>query len=116
MKFSNSENQHTGFKLFLDYEFGPLANNKAIVNGLKKWGKMTDEQARSYLIPGSGPTVVFGQVQMRSILDNDFPFSVPVPESIVKTFEDTHGKGDATFFKTGSGPRVHRLTVILLHR
>jgi hypothetical protein len=35
MKFSDPDHQVMGFKLLLDYEFGALANNKAIVNGLK---------------------------------------------------------------------------------
>jgi hypothetical protein len=116
MKFQDPDHKFTRFKLYLDYDFGQLANNKAIMDGLQKWGEMSPEQARSYLMPGSGPTIVFGEVNKRSILDNDFPFSVTLPEIMVKTFEDTSGKGESNFFKTGNGRRVQRIGLSLLHR
>jgi hypothetical protein len=103
------------FKLYVT-DFGQLASNRSIVTGLTTWGKMTESQARTYLIPGSGPSIVL--VERKSYWPNkaviNFPFSFDLYIEMVKTYEMTSGKGDAALWVTGSGKKVARVGVAML--
>jgi hypothetical protein len=124
MKFADPQGKFPKFKDYIVYGIGPLSSNDVIVNGLKKWGKMSSEQARSYLLPGSGPKI--------KILDDkdyylskavfEFPESFNLNFTLVNNYEikDTlsiaSAKGPTSaVYKTGSGKKIFRVGLVILH-
>jgi hypothetical protein len=106
MRFDDPDNKYPRFKNYIVYDFGRLASNAAIVNGLKKWGKMSGGQARSYLIPGSGPKIVLTD-------DNhtrSFPYTLALSRFAVDKFESRA----PTLLLTGSGKKVYSVGVSIL--
>jgi hypothetical protein len=45
------------FAKYIKVDFPPLTRNRPIIYGLKKWGKMSEQQARQYLIWGTPPLI-----------------------------------------------------------
>ena len=118
MKFDDDENKFPKFAMYLVYDFGKLVSNKAIVNGMKKWGKMSSDVARSYIIPGSGPRIIIVDDLFISKTVIDFPFSLNLSFDLVHAFEiketlPQQGPGSAVFM-TGNGKRIYRVGLQIL--
>jgi hypothetical protein len=113
------------FRNYVTFDFGHLAVNDDIVNGLVKWGKMSREQARRYVAPGSGPKIKilddpndpgFGKKRW-----HDFPVSINLFAGMVQAFEskETLSQRDAkekVFATTGRGQRIYRVGLSMLEQ
>jgi hypothetical protein len=119
MKFNDPEGHFPKFKNYLVFDFGQLASNRAIVNGMQKWGKMSSDQAKSYIIPGSGPMIIVMD-------DKDFFINQTVgfPTSLNLSFIQVHkfeiketlppvGPRSAVVM-TGNGKRLYRVGLEIL--
>jgi hypothetical protein len=118
MIFTDPDKKFTRFKLYLDHDFSSLAENKAIINGMIKWGKMTRELARSFIISGSGPKIILvDDIDPRLLKPGtDFPEMIFLETSLVKSYEDTAGKASSLFIKTGNGKKIYQVGLTLLER
>jgi hypothetical protein len=126
MKFDNSDGiRFPKFKNYLVFDFGHLALNDKIIKGLMKWGKMSREQARLYIIPGSGPKITIlddpGGLAFGTKRWRDFPTSVNLASSLVQAFElkEALSPGDAkqnVFAITGRGQRIYRVGLSIIEQ
>lgn len=116
MKFVDQEEKFPRFKNYLLYDFGKLASNTDIINGMKKWGKMSGDQARSYLVPGSGPKIIIADDNDPLILKPiaNFPYTLNLGFTLVNNFESTAGKGPFAVWPTGNGKKLHRVGLQIL--
>jgi hypothetical protein len=115
MKFNDTEGKFPRFKHYLVFDFGKIADNKNIMDGLTKWGKMSGEQARSYIIPGSGPEIkiVNDADDFPSKRIADFPFSINMPNSLVLAFE-LKDMSRKVFAVSNDGHRIYRVGLLIL--
>ena len=115
MKFYDPDKNFPRFQNLVS-DFGQLASNAAILDGMKKWGKMSGDQARSYLIPGSGPIIILVDDNSPLLLKPivDFPDALNFSRAAVNNFESTAGKGASAVFTTGNGKKLYRVGLSLL--
>jgi hypothetical protein len=129
MKFDDGD-KFPKLKNYLVFDFGQLASNNAVVNGMKKWGKMSSDQARSYIIPGSGPRIIIVDDKddfiSKSVIN--FPVSLNLKFSLVHAFEiketlpqartrasDPLASGPSSaVYMTGNGKRIYQVGLKLL--
>jgi hypothetical protein len=99
---------------YVVFGFGQLASNKAIINGMKTWGKMTEIQAKSYINPGSGPRIIivddFKDFFVSTSFAN-FPVSLNLNFNLVHAFET---RKSSAIKKTGKGKDVFQVGVTML--
>jgi hypothetical protein len=116
MKFVDQDEKFPYFRNYLSFDFGKLASNTDIINGMKKWGKMSGDDAREYLIPGSGPIIILVDDNSPLILKPivDFPFQLNLSLAAVNNFESTAGKGPSAVYTTGNGKKLYRVGLTIL--
>jgi hypothetical protein len=116
MKFGDPDNEHMKFKDYLASDFGKLATpdkdgkDNPVFNAVVKWGKITSDQARSFIGPGSGPTVVLEEKSDKENL-REFPYKLFVPPRLVEAFEN---KDKSATVLTGRGKTVLKVGVFML--
>src|SRR5215207_18134 len=113
MNFDDPDGKFSRFRNYVVFGFGQLASNKAIINGMKKWGKMTEIQARSYIIPGSGQRIIIVDAKDFSSLTSfaNFPVSLNLNFNLVNAFEL---KNPSAIKKTGKGKDIFQVGVTML--
>jgi hypothetical protein len=116
MKFDDPDNAHVKFKNYLDFDFGKLGTpdkdgkDNPVFNAVVKWGKITSDQARSFIEPGSGPTILLEEKTDRENM-REFPFKLFVPPRLVDAFEK---KDKSATHLTGRGKTVLKVGVFML--
>ena len=115
MKFDDE--QFPNFKEYLRTSFVQLANNKVIVDGLVKWGKMPEETTRHYIVFGSNPLILVaeGSVVDKNI-DHRFPHTISLLREAVDAFENKDDSKWPLHFHTGKGKNVFRVGILILRQ
>jgi hypothetical protein len=111
MRLDDPKSEHRRFKIYLDIDCRDLAKKEPIVNALAKFGKMSIEQARSYLSSGTDPVLFVFKGITRSESLTEFPDRLLVPLDLVEAFE---ASAPSATRLTRSGRKVHRIGVHLL--
>jgi hypothetical protein len=116
MKFDDPGNAHTVFRDYLIFDFGKLAipdkdgKDNPVFNAVVKWGKITSEQARSYIGSGTGPMIVLEDKSDRENV-REFPYKLFMPPRLVDAFEK---KGKSATLLTNRGKSVFNVGVFML--
>jgi hypothetical protein len=116
MRFKDTAGRYPRFKNYLSLDFGHLAKNDKIINGLIKWGKMSRTQAVSYIISGTIPEIAIAD-EKDYLIDKafeNFPFTITMNKIVVDEFEMTSGKSNSSVHKTASGALIHRVGLAVI--
>ena len=110
------------FKTYLESDFGQLASNTKIIDGVTKWGGFGDAaDAKRFIMFGSKPIITISSSKGVEFSQfNQFPSSISVVVNIVDAFQvkdDLNRKKDLNalvFLTTGNGHRIFQIGLKLL--
>jgi hypothetical protein len=83
-----TQQQYPNFTNYIKADFPVLTHNRPIIYGLKKWGKMSELQARQYLSWGNQPMIkVADFTPSPTIQISEFPSAIKLQTAMVSAFE-----------------------------